>query len=126
MDTFYTGWIDSVALATIATNQHSILLLNAQYVPDPDTHTARANIPTAAIIAEANLQNKSVTQGNVDFDDVTFPGVAASSNLVTSLVVIDNTTDQLLCIHQTVTGLSIAPNGNDITLTLDTCGYFGL
>lgn len=125
-DAIYTPWLNG-AMASLVNEPHAALLVSSAYVPLPDTHTVRGDIPPTAIIAEALLQNRRVEQARFLCDDVVWPGVAASPTPIMSIVIVNNTTGELVLVLQTVTGLSVAANGNDILLSWDeTCGVFGL
>lgn len=125
-DAIYTPWLDEVALASLVSEPHVALLVSAGYTP-ANAHSTRGDIPPSAIIAEAALQNRRVEEGRFLCDDVVWANVDPSSTPITSIVIASSTTGRLVLWLQSVAGLSVAANGNDILLSWDEqCGVFGL
>ncbi len=96
-----------------------ILVDGADYTPNLSTHDALDDIPSAARVAVSGaLQNKTVTDGVFDADDVTIASV--SGDQFEYIVLFKDTgvegTSRLLLLIDTATGLPCTPNGSDITI----------
>lgn len=125
INSFYTPWVDNL-MASLLSNNIKVLLVDASYTPDPGVHTSRSDIPVNAILGEATLSNKSVSEGRLYANDVTFAGVTLGAAPM-SLVVVDDTAQKLIAVIQSVTGLSESSPGGDALLVWgDNCGIFSL
>jgi len=98
----------------------AILVDGADYTPNLATHSALADIPAAARVAVSGaLQNKTVTDGVFDADDIVVASV--SGDQFEYLVLYKHTgvegTSRLIYLIDTATGLPCTPNGSDITLS---------
>lgn len=96
-----------------------ILVDGADYTPNLSTHDALDDIPSAARVAVSGaLQNKTVTDGIFDSDDITL--TAVSGDQFEYLVLYKHTgveaTSLLILLIDTATGLPCTPNGSDITI----------
>lgn len=80
----------------------------------------------------APLNNKTVTNGTFNADDVTFTSVSGNgSNTAAALIIWQQggatTNSNLIAYLDTgVTGLPVTPNGGDITITWNASGIFTL
>lgn len=82
------------------------------------------NDVTAAgtLVATATLGSKTTTAGVADAADVTFSAVAAGAACPHLIIYKDTgveSTSALIAYIDTATGLSVTPNGGDITVTWD-------
>ena len=97
----------------------AILVDGADYTPNLATHQYLSDIPSAARIATSGaLQNKAVTDGVFDADDITLTAVAGDQ--FEYIVLYKDTgvegTSRLILFIDTATGLPCTPNGSDITI----------
>lgn len=86
------------------------------------THQFLSDVPVGARIATSPaLGNKTNVSGILDADDVTFSGV--SGQTAEAVVLFQDTgsaaTSRLLCYIDTASGLPIAPNSGNITVSWD-------
>jgi len=91
----------------------------ADYTPNLATHQFLSDIPSAARVATSGaLQNKTVTDGVFDADDITITAVAGDQ--FEYVVLYKDTgaegTSRLILLIDTATGLPCTPNGSDITI----------
>lgn len=122
MNSLYTkakqGLIDgSIDLDT--NDIRAIFVDGADYTPNLATHATLADIPAAARVATSGaLQNKTVTDGVFDTDDITVTSV--SGDQFEYIVLYKDTgvegTSRLILLIDTATGLPCTPNGSDITI----------
>jgi hypothetical protein len=89
-----------------------------------------SDLSGATLVAtSAALSSKTVTDGIADAADVTFSAVAAGA-AITSIVIyqasavgggadVASSAQRLIAFIDTATGLSVTPNGGDITITWD-------
>jgi hypothetical protein len=94
----------------------------ADYTPNLSTHQYLSDIPSAARVATSGaLQNKTVTDGVFDVDDIVVASV--SGDQFEYIVLYKDTgvegTSRLIMLIDTATGLPCMPNGSDITLSWD-------
>jgi hypothetical protein len=101
----------------------------ADYTPNLSTHQYMNTdtVPAAARIATQQLTLLDPTAGICDGNDVTFPSV--SGDQAEALIIwldgggggntASGTTDLLLAIIDTATGLPVTPNGGDINVAWD-------
>jgi hypothetical protein len=94
----------------------------ADYTPNLSTHQYLSDIPSAARVATSGaLQNKTVTDGVFDVDDIVVASV--SGDQFEYIVLYKDTgvegTSRLIMLIDTATGLPCTPNGSDITLSWD-------
>ncbi len=87
-----------------------------------DAHQFLSSIASGNRVATSgNLSGKTVTDGVVDANDVTF--VSVSGSQITQLVIYQDTGSEAssrLIVHiDTATGLPCTPNGGDITVAWD-------
>jgi hypothetical protein len=97
----------------------AVFVDGADYTPNLSTHQFLSDIPSAARVAISGvLQNKSVTDGVFDADDITVSTV--SGDQFEYLVLFKDTgvegTSRLILLIDTATGLPCTPNGSDITI----------
>ena len=126
VNALYTAWVNSI-LASLVANTHQAHLVSAAYVPSPDTHSVVADIPVASIIATAPINGARVDQGRFLCDDIVWANVAATTTAIESIVITNSVTGALVAYLQNVSGLKVAPNGNDAILQFEVdCGVFGI
>ena len=97
----------------------AVFVDGADYTPNLSTHQHLSDIPSAARVAASGaLQNKTVTDGTFDADDITLSAV--SGDQFEYIVLYKDTgvegTSRLILIIDTATGLPCTPNGSDITI----------
>jgi hypothetical protein len=97
----------------------AVFVDGADYTPNLATDANLDDIPSAARVAISGaLQNKTVTDGIFDADDIVVASV--SGDQFEYLVLFKDTgvegTSRLLLIIDTATGLPCTPNGSDITI----------
>jgi hypothetical protein len=97
----------------------AVFVDGADYNPNLATHQYLSDIPSAARVATSGvLQNKTVTDGVFDADDITLTSV--SGDQFEYIVLYKDTgvdsTSRLLLLIDTATGLPCTPNGSDITI----------
>ena len=97
----------------------AVFVDGADYTPDLATHQYLSDIPSAARVATSGaLQNKTVTDGVFDADDITVSSV--SGDQFEYIVLYKDTgvegSSRLLLLIDTATGLPCTPNGSDITI----------
>jgi len=103
----------------VADDIRVILVDSADYTLNLATHDALDDIPAAARVAVSGaLQNKSVTDGVFDADDITISTV--SGDQFEYLVLYKHTgtesTSLLIMCIDTATGLPCTPNGGDVEI----------
>jgi len=97
----------------------AVFVDGADYTPNLATHQYLSDIPSAARVATSGaLQNKTVTDGVFDADDITV--TAVSGDQFEYIVLFKDTgvegTSRLLLLIDTATGLPCTPSGSDITI----------
>jgi hypothetical protein len=97
----------------------SVFVDGADYTPNMATHQYLSDIPSAARVATSGaLQNKTVTDGVFDADDITL--TAVTGDQFEYIVLYKDTgvegTSRLILLIDTATGLPCTPNGSDITI----------
>jgi hypothetical protein len=96
----------------------AIFVDGADYTPNLATHVTLADIPAAARVAVSGaLQNKTVTDGVFDADDITVTSVTGDQ--FEYIVLYQHTgaeSAKLILLIDTATGLPCTPNGSDITI----------
>ena len=97
-----------------------VLVDGADYTPNLATDEFLSSIPSAARVAVSGaLQNKTVTDGVFDADDIVIPSV--SGDQFEYLVLYKHTgsdaTARLILLIDTATGLPCTPNVSDITIS---------
>jgi hypothetical protein len=97
----------------------AIFVDGADYSPNLATHQYLSDIPSAARVATSGaLQNKTVTDGVFDADDITL--VSVSGDQFEYIVLFKDTgaegTSRLILLIDSATGLPCTPNGSDITI----------
>jgi len=100
-------------------NIRVVLVDGADYTPNLSTHDNLDDIPSAGRVAASGaLQNKTVTDGVADADDITIASV--SGDQFEYIVIYKDTgvesTSRLIALIDTATGLPCTPNGGDITI----------
>jgi hypothetical protein len=97
----------------------AVFVDGADYTPNLATHQFLSDIPSGARVATSGaLQNKTVTDGVFDADDIVVASV--SGDQFEYIVLFKDTgvegTSRLLALIDTATGLPCTPNGSDITI----------
>jgi hypothetical protein len=100
----------------------AVLVDGADYTPNLASHEFLSSIPAVARVAVSGaLQNKTVTDGVFDADDIVI--AAVSGDQFEYVVLYKHTgsdaTARLIYLIDTATGLPCTPNGSDITLSWD-------
>jgi hypothetical protein len=100
----------------------AVLVDGADYTPNLASHEFLSSIPAGARVAVSGaLQNKTVTDGVFDADDIVI--AAVSGDQFEYIVLYKHTgsdaTARLIYLIDTATGLPCTPNGSDITLSWD-------
>jgi len=100
----------------------AVLVDGADYTPNLSTHENLSDIPAAARVATSGaLQNKSVTNGVFDADDITISAV--SGDIFEYIVLYKDSgaegTSRLLLLIDSATGLPCTPDSSDIRLAWD-------
>ena len=105
---------DDIRVALIDTGVYTANLSIDDYFSD---------IPNTAVVATANLDNRSVTDGIFDADDTTFLSVPASANTIELIVILkwtgNSETSPVLSHVDTANGLPTIPNDGNITIIFD-------
>ncbi len=99
-----------------------MLVDGADYIPNLATHEFLSSIPAGARVAVSGaLQNKTVTDGVFDADDIVV--AAVTGDQFEYIVLYKHTgsdaTARLIYLIDSATGLPCTPNGSDITLSWD-------
>jgi hypothetical protein len=97
----------------------AVFVDGADYTPNLATHQFLSDIPSGARVATSGaLQNKTVTDGVFDADDIVVASV--SGDQFEYIVLFKDTgvegNSRLLALIDTATGLPCTPNGSDITI----------
>ena len=96
----------------------AVFVDGADYTPNLSTHQYLSDIPSAARVATSGaLQNKTVTDGVFDADDITITSV--SGDQFEYIALYQHTgaeSAKLILLIDTATGLPCTPNGSDITI----------
>lgn len=105
-----------------------VVLLDSGYTYSA-AHDMHDDITGSTIVATSgNLASKTTTAGTFDAADVVFSAVTGDT--VTQFVIYKDTgvssTSPLIAHFDTATGLSVAPNGGDITLAWNASGIFSI
>jgi len=104
----------------MSSNTITIALIDTDVYTYSAAHEDRADIPNSAVVAEANLVSKTITDGVFDAADVTFDTVTGANCEALILFHQDiqagNAASTLIAYIDTATGLPILPNGGDITV----------
>jgi hypothetical protein len=100
----------------------AVLVDGADYTPNLASHEFLSSIPAGGRVAVSGaLQNKTVTDGVFDADDIVI--AAVSGDQFEYVVLYKHTgsdaTARLIYLIDTATGLPCTPNGSDITLSWD-------
>ena len=102
---------DDIRVALVDTGVYTANLSTDDYFSD---------IPNNAIVATANLENCSVTDGVFDADDTTFLSVPTSANTIELIVILkwtgNSETSPILGHIDTANGLPTTPNDGNITI----------
>jgi hypothetical protein len=104
----------------LSSNTITLALVDTDVYTFSSAHEDRADVPNAAVVAEATLASKTITSGVFDADDATFTSVSGANCEALVIYHTDvqggNTTSRLIAYIDTATGLPILPNGGDITV----------
>ena len=97
----------------------AVFIDGADYTPNLATHQYLSDIPAAARVATSGaLQNKTVTDGVFDADDIIL--TAVTGDQFEYIVLYKDTgvegTSRLILLIDTATGLPCTPNGSDVTI----------
>jgi len=97
----------------------AVFIDGADYTPNLSTHQFLSDIPSSARVATSGaLQNKTVTDGVFDADDITI--VSVSGDQFEYIALYKDTgvegTSRLILLIDMATGLPCTPNGSDITI----------
>ncbi|MCA0905129.1 hypothetical protein LCM27_01815 [Ruegeria marisrubri] len=113
----------------IAGNLKLILVDLADYTYAA-THEFLTDVPAAARVAiSGNLTGKSVTDGTVDFDNVTWSAVTGDQSEAFILFVdtgVEATSRLVHFADAASSGLPVTPNSGDINFNVNNAGHFTL
>lgn len=91
-------------------------------------HEFLTDVPaTARVAISAALTNKTVLNGTLNSDDLTFSAVSGDPAEAIILFIdtgVEGTSRLVAFFDTSVTGLPVTPNGGDINLTVDPAGWF--
>lgn len=124
MNAYYSKGLQAFLEGSInwMANTIKVALVKPSYVPDLVNHQFYSDLtPATNVIGTPQvLVNKTSTGGVADADDVVFSAEPAGSTGAYLVVYMDTgtaTTSRLICLIDTGTGLPVATNGSDITVT---------
>lgn len=104
----------------MSSNTITIALIDTDVYTFSALHEDRADVPNSAVVSEANLSNKVITNGVFDADDATFVNVTGANCEALILYHTDvqggNASSRLIAYIDSASGLPILPNGSDITV----------
>lgn len=105
-----------------------VLLDSALYAVNTATHANLSDIPAGARVVTATLTGKSITGGVFDSADPVFAALVGPVSEALALYKSTGTeaTSALICYIDTATGLPVAPNSRDITVSPHSTGWFTL
>lgn len=120
----------SALVDLLGANVRAILVDAADYAYD-DAHEFLTDVPSGARIStSANLSGKAISAlAKFDSDDVVFAGVTGDELEIIILYIHTGTegTSRLILFQDTgITGMPLTPDGNNVQVTVDTDGWFGL
>lgn len=109
----------------LSSNVVTIALVDTDIYSFDVSHQFRSNIPNTAVVATANLVNKTIIDGVFDADDAVFPFVVGAN--CEALILYHNTGNaeldgarqsdsNLVAYIDTAVGLPVLPNGGNITV----------
>ena len=115
------SWTDNTKTFGVA------LIDTSQYTIDPNTDQNISDIPSAAILARANLTGPTATNGAASADALSIPTVTGD---VSALVVYENTgddtTSQLIAYLDTASNLPGTYNNETVSIVWDTSSGNGI
>jgi len=125
----YAKLILDADLDMLVDNLKVVLVDTATYTVNLNTDDFLDDIPVGERVAtSANMSTKTTTDGVFDADDITFSSVTGDE--CEAVVIYKDTgtasTSPLIAYIDTATGLSVVPNGGDITITWNASGIFSL
>ena len=125
-DFLYNSYKEELLKAGINVTSANVRVLLANtniYTAVVGSDTVLANIDASARVAtSANVitDQTTITNGVLDFNDITYSSVAAG-NAAEAIVIYEwtgtETTSNLIAYIDQATGLPVTPNGGDITIT---------
>jgi len=109
----------------LSSNVVTLALVDTDVYTFSTSHEFRSSVPNTAVVATANLNSKTITDGVFDAADAVFPFVTGAN--CEALIIYHNTGDaendgnrqadsRLVVYIDTASGLPILPNGGDITV----------
>lgn len=102
------------------TDSVKVCLVSADYIPNLATHDFLADV-SGIVATSSALQNKTVSAGIADADNITLSAVTGSE--VVALVVFQDTgsaaTSNLIAYVDTGTNLPVTPNGGPVEIVFD-------
>lgn len=125
---FYDAGLEGILNRSIDLNSGDLrlLLVNAGYTRNLATHKFRSAIGGPNTIISSNLLTGFVASGrNFTFDVTVMPAAPAGVD-GTQIVLAEDTgsptTDRLVCVWDSSSGLPITPNGSDINIIIGLIG----
>lgn len=108
-----------------------VSLVDSEEITYSSSHEYYSDLNANGIIASANLENVTVTDGVFDADDVSFISVANTADQAEALLFwIDtsdaNTSRVVAWLDTNVSGLPITPDNSNVDVTWSTSGIFRL
>lgn len=114
------------------TNESVVIsLIDTAEITFSTSHEFYADLDANGVVATANLENVTVTNGVLDADDVSFLSVANTEDQSEALLIwIDtsdaNTSRLVAWLDTNVSGLPITPDNSNVDVTWSTSGIFRL
>lgn len=103
---FFSSYIDNVALASYINDPHTVYLVSSLWNYSTDTSSSFNEIPPAALLASAPLENRAVDKGVLIADHLTFPNLQSGTGEATYLVVVNDVTQDLVIAFDDVSGVN--------------------
>lgn len=122
-DAFINSYLTQAAnQVNLSTGDIRVILVDTgAYTVNLTTHDFLDDVPAGARIATTNLVGETVTARVFDANDVTFSSVSGVT--VEAIVIYNHTgtesTSRLIAYIDTATGLTLTPNGADVTIQWD-------
>lgn len=120
---FFSSFVDNVAFQSWINQPHTVLLVSDQFIYDLNTTTNYNQIPPAAILASAALNNRQVESGVITADAVTFVNIQPGTP--SYIVIRNDSTNELVVAFADVNGLNMT-GSNMAELHWNDCGIAAL
>lgn len=108
-----------------------ISLIDTAEITFSTSHEFYSDLDANGVVATANLENVTVTNGVLDADDVSFLSVANTEDQSEALLIWVDTSDAntsrlVAWLDTNVSGLPITPDNSNVDVTWSTSGIFRL